>query len=189
MASLITKGRTEPCLNNIGGINKVHLFKFVDYQRYLIEVSNGYLTSFPTTEVNTFELMADGNNLAIDLQEDENGVSYNQSLSIVIKGNNYNNIDFYDLLNLRVGCIVELRSGVIQIIGLYNGCKVKSVKGQTGGGYTDFNGINIEIEAREKESVFYLTDLVSVGFEITENFIFQDGNNFIFQDGNNFIFN
>lgn len=186
----ITSGRTEPCNNNIGGLKNIYLFDYVDYKRYLITTSLNTLVSYPATTVYKYELLADGNSVSVDLQEDEEGISYNQNLSIVLKGLRADAQQITSLINKRLGCIIENRLGQFQIMGLINGCRVNSIKAQTGGARTDFSGYNLDLEAKEKNSLYYIDDLASAGFSIfvDGNYVFQDNNNFIFQDNNNFIF-
>lgn len=183
----IGAGRLNGCNDNIGGLNNLYLFDYVDYRRYLIEVNGSELVNYPATTIFKYELRADGNNLNIDLQEDETGISYNQSLSLALKGYSLERSSVYNLLNKKVGCILELKSGKYQIIGLRNGCFVKSVKGQTGGGRSDFSGYNIEIEAKETDSVFFIDNLSNAGFITEENFLYQNNNAFLYQDNSNFI--
>ena len=189
----IGAGRTEPCLDSIGGLFNVYLFDFVSYKNWQIEVSDNVLNTYPPTTVFKYELRADGNTITSSLNDDEEGKSYNQSASFVLKGLRSDAHEINSLIRKRLGVIVETRLGHFQIMGLYNGNVVKSIKGQTGGARSDFNGYNLELEAKESKDLFFINDLASAGFTVFEptiedNFVFQDNNNFIFQDNNNFIF-
>lgn len=164
----ITSGRTETCNNSIGGLKNIYLFDFVEYQRFLIETNLNTLVSYPTTTVFKYELRADGNTISSDFQEDEEGFSYNQNLSIVLKGLRADHVQINGLLDKRLGVITESRLGQFQIMGLINGVRVKNVKAQTGGAYSDFSGYNLDFEAREKNNPFYIDDLASAGFIVSD---------------------
>ena len=77
-------------------------------------------------------------------------------------------VEINGLLNKRVGVIVETRLGHYQIMGLYNGCIVKSVKGSTGGSRSDFRGYTINIEAKELNQPFFIENLEDAGFEVID---------------------
>ena len=51
-------------------------------------------------------------------------------------------------------------------MGLYNGVKVKSVKGDTGSSRDSFSGYNISLEAKEINQPFFIDDLEDAGFNI-----------------------
>ncbi len=162
----VTSGRTEGCNDSIGGLKNIYLFDFVDYKRFLITTNLNALVSYPATTVFKYELRADGNTISTDFQEDEDGSSYNQSLSIVLKGLRADHVETTSLINKRLGCITESRLGQFQIMGLFNGVRVKSIKAQTGGAKSDFNGYNLDLEAKETKSLFYIDDLASAGFTV-----------------------
>lgn len=190
----ITSGRTDPCNDNIGGLLNVYIFNFVSYRNFEIETTDNVLTTYPATTIYKYELRADGNTVNSSFNDDADGTSFSQSASLVLKGLRDNAFEINNLIHKRLGVIIETRLGHFQIMGLYNGNVVKSIKGQTGGARSDFNGYNIDIEAKEKTDLLFINDLLGAGFTIftpfvSDNYIFQDNNNFIFQDGNNFIFN
>lgn len=188
----ITKGRTEPCLDNLGGLKNVYLWSYVEYRRYEIEVSGNELTNYPTTTIYKYELRADGNSLNDDLQTDDTGISYNQVFNGVLKQVLPDYFNITNLINKRVGCIIETRKGEFLIIGLYNGCRVSNVNVQSGGSRSDFNGFNLTINAREKNNSFFIDDLSGAGFIVdgdqeTFNLLLQNGDNLILQNNDNLI--
>ncbi len=73
-------------------------------------------------------------------------------------------------------------------MGLYNGCVVKSVKGSTGGGRTDFRGYTINVEAKELNQPFFIENLQDAGFDVIEptenNYLLQEDNFSILQENN-----
>lgn len=180
----ITSGRTEPCNDNIGGVVNIYLFTYVEYRRYQIEVTNNTLVTYPSTTIYEYQLRADGNNFTEDLQTDEDGISYAQSVTGVLKQVLPDYLETASLLNKRVGCIIKNRLGNFQIIGLYNGCRVPDVGFTSGGSRTDFNGANISISANETKQAFYIDDLASAGFTISEpdSFLLQENGDFILQE-------
>ena len=167
----IGAGRLEPCLNNIGGLVNVYLFTYLGYRKYEISQDGTTLLKFPTTDVYKYELRADANTFTSTANLDDDGISYTQSASFVLKGLFNDRVEINGLLNKRVGVIVETRLGHYQIMGLYNGCVVKSVKGSTGGGRTDFRGYTINIEAKELNQPFFIQDLEDAGFDPVEPII------------------
>lgn len=187
----ITSGRTEVCNNSIGGLKAVYLFNFTHYKSYLMSFNGANLTSYPSTTIYKYELLNDANTFSQDLQESEEGNSYNQSLSITLKGVKDKRNEIFALLGQTIGIITESRLGHFNILGLENGCKVNKINETTGGARADFSGFKIEIEAKEKESAFFINDLSGVGFVLDGNnvinLIFENNENFIFQNGDNFI--
>lgn len=187
----ITKGRTEPCLDNFGGIDNIYLWSYVEYRRYEIEINDNKLISYPTTTIYKYELRADGNNFTDDLESNEDGISYNQNLSAVLKQIETDYFNTTNLLNKRVGCIIETRKGEFLIMGLYNGCRISNLNISSGGSRTDFNGINLSINARERKQSFFIDDLASAGFVVdngeTFNLLLQNGDNLILQNNDNLI--
>ena len=180
------KGRDEPCLNNIGGLVNLYLFTYLGYRKYEISQDGTTLLKFPTTDVYKYELRADANTFTSTANLDDDGRSYTQSASFVLKGLFNDRVEINGLLNKRVGVIVETRLGHYQIMGLYNGCVVKSVKGSTGGGRTDFRGYTINIEAKELNQPFFIEDLEDAGFDVIEptenNYLLQENGFYLLQE-------
>ena len=162
----IFSGRREPCSDNIGGIKNIYLFGYIPYKKYQISQDGTTLLKFPDTLVYKYELMADANNFTSTFQTSPDGDFYDQQLSIVLKVLRYDAVEIYGLLDKRIGCIIETRLGQYQIMGLYNGCRVKSVKGTTGGARNSFNGYNLTIEAKSEYQPFFIENLEDAGFEV-----------------------
>ena len=157
--SFVFKGRTDPCNNSIGGLKNVYFFNFVDYRKYQIITNANKLVTFPATTIYKYELRADGNTATNNFNDDDDGLSVSQSASFVLKGLRADAYEINNLIHKRLGVIIETRLGHFKIMGLYNGCIVKTIKGQTGGAYTDFSGYNIDIEAKEKDNMLFIDDL------------------------------
>ena len=162
----VTSGRTEPCYNNIGGLINVYLFSYIGYRKYEISQDGTTLLKFPDTDIYKYELRADGNTFSSDLEEQPEGIAYNQTANFVLKGLKSDRVEINGLLNKRLGVIVETRLGHYQIMGLYNGVRVKSVKGSTGSSRDSFSGYNISLEAKELNQPFFIENLEDAGFDI-----------------------
>ena len=179
----ISSGRSEPCYNNIGGLLNIYLFTYVPYRKYEIEVNEGKLISYPSTDIYRYELRADANTFNSDLEEQPDGLSYNQTANFVLKGLRSDAVEINGLLNKRIGVIVETRLGHYQIMGLYNGVKVKSVKGDTGSSRDSFSGYNISLEAKEINQPFFIDDLEDTGFNVILPFyLLQENGDYLLQE-------
>ena len=182
-------GRNEPCLDNIGGLKSVYLYTYIPYRKYEISEDGTTLLKFPDTDIYRYELRADGNTFGSTMQKSDDGTFYQQKASLVLKNIKYDQVEITSLLNKRVGCIVENRNGKYQIMGLYNGCRVKSVKGTTGGARNSFNGYSLEIEANEQNQPFFIQDLEDAGFDPVVpdqgcNYLLQENSSKILQENN-----
>ena len=162
----VTSGRKELCLDSIGGLKNVFLFSFVPYRKYEISQDGTSLLGFPNTTIYKYELRADANTFSTDLEDAEDGQSYNQTANFTLKGLKSDAQEINALLSKRIGCIVETRLGHYQIMGLYNGVTVKSVKASTGGNYSDLSGYTINLTAKETNQPFFIDDLKDVGFDV-----------------------
>jgi len=191
--SILTKGRNElTCYNNIGGIKKVYLFKYVNYAYSQIVGEKGVeLTSFPVTTIHEYEIK--GGSFNENIQNDENGILYNQELSFTLtKQDLATTIKLNTLRNIDLRYIVEFNDGSLKIGGLYNGAEINSLELVSGGSKSEFNGYRVSINSKERYQAAYINNLLSVGFEIyneVNTYNFMDDNNFIFNDSNNYIFN
>ena len=182
----VTSGRNEPCYNNIGGLINVYLFSYIGYRKYEISQDGTTLLKFPDTDVYKYELRADGNTFSSDLEEQPEGIAYNQTANFVLKGLKSDRVEINGLLNKRLGVIVETRLGHYQIMGLYNGVRVKSVKGSTGSSRDSFSGYNISLEAKELNQPFFIDDLQDAGFNIIAPlvpfYLLQENGDYLLQE-------
>ena len=188
MSCGIGKGRTEPCYDNIGGLKNIYLFTFVNYRNYQIQTNGSNLVSYPSTNIYKYELRADSNTFSTDVSNDEDGQSYNQNASFVLKGLRNDYVEINNLLNKRIGVIVETRLGHFNIMGLHNGVTVKSVKGSSGGARSDFRGFNISLSAKEKNEPLFIDDLQNAGFNIIAPlvpfYLLQENGGYLLQENN-----
>jgi hypothetical protein len=182
----VSSGRSEPCYNNIGGLLNIYLFTYVPYRKYEIEVNEGKLISYPSTEIYKYALRADSNTFNSDLEEQPDGIAYNQTANFILKGLRSDAVEINGLLNKRIGVIVETRLGHYQIMGLYNGVRVKSVKGDTGSSRDSFSGYNISLEAKELNQPFFIDDLEDAGFipmiPTIDSYLLQENGDYLLQE-------
>lgn len=183
----ITSGRTEPCRDNIGGIKNVYFFPFTSYDHTEIVRSGAEVTNFPATEVFKYEVR--NGNFTETINNDEEGISYDQSLTFdMFKKDLTTTNELNTLRNIDFRYIVEYWAGYYKIGGLYSGGRVTSMDLPTGGAKNDLNGYNVTVTSKEEhQSSFIDIDLFTIN-GVVYNFIFEDGNNFVFEDGNNFTF-
>ena len=184
----IGKGRIEPCYDNIGGLKNIYLFTFVNYRNYQIQTNGSNLVSYPSTDIYKYELRADSNTFSTDVSNDEDGQSYNQNASFILKDLRNDYVEINNLLNKRIGVIVESRLGHFNIMGLRNGVTVKSVKGSSGGSRSDFRGFNISLSAKEKNEPLFIDNLQDAGFNIVAPvvpfYLLQENGNYLLQENN-----
>ena len=144
------------------------------------------LLKFPDTDIYKYELRADGNTFSSDLEEQPEGIAYNQTANFVLKGLKSDRVEINGLLNKRLGVIVETRLGHYQIMGLYNGVRVKSVKGSTGSSRDSFSGYNISLEAKELNQPFFIQNLEDAGFEVIDptqkDYLLQENGDYLLQE-------
>lgn len=194
--ALINSGRTEPCKDTNGGIDRFYIASYVDYPLSQIDVVNGsILNNIPTTVFYPYELRSN-NNLFTERKVSEGGrTSYEQSLNVSIKQLSVNdNIEIMKMVNGRTRVLIRDNNGNYRLMGLYNGVHVYQYDALTGAAKNDLYGYNVFFSALERYNAPFVEDLAGAGIIIdggteVDNYIFQDGNNFIFQDGNNYIFN
>ena len=71
-------------------------------------------------------------------------------------------------------------------MGVYNGVKVKSVKGDTGSSRESFSGYNISLEAKELNQPFFIDDLEDAGFNIIAPlvpfYLLQENGDYLLQE-------
>lgn len=186
MSCVLTSGRIEPCKDNIGGVKNIYVFKYFDYLQSQIVLDGQLLISFPESIVYKYEVK--NGSFEQSINNDENGVSYSQSLSFTLfKQDLLTTNELKVLTDIDFRCVVELYDGTFRVLGLYNACKIEGLTIVSGGAKTDLNGYNVTITALEELESVYINSLTVITGE-TNNYIFMDADNFIFMDGNNYIF-
>lgn len=187
MSYALTKGRLEPCRDNVGGIKCVYLMKYIKYPHSLISgFRNSEVTNFPTTTVYKYDTV--NARFSESINDDDEGVSYSQSLTFsLLKTDLQTTVELNAIKDLEFRYLVEYNAGYLKIGGLINGASIDSFSIDGGGSKSDFTGYNITMTSEEEyASSFISLDLFNLS---GDNYIFEDLVNFIFEDGNNFIFN
>lgn len=182
----LTSGRTEiGCYDSIGGLKNVFLFPYVSYTRTQILGTRGEdLTTFPATDIYEFAITDGVMNESSDV---EGGLSYNQSLSFVLKRQDQDtNYELTQIEKIELRYIVEFNNGDFKIGGLFNGAAL-SFDTSSGGSKQDFNGYNVKIESTEEWQSAFITNLSSVGFTIKHHLLLEDGDDFLMPDGKKLI--
>jgi len=186
---LISKGRITPCNNKIGGIKNVYIYNFsYSWGAFDVIINDCELLKVPDNTVLYKYEAVESSFTETDKIEDD-GVSFEQSLSVTLTGYDY---ELMLLPNKLISVVIEMYDGTFRAVGVKNGLSTK-ISFESGGAITDLNGMKLDFDGLELDKAPYIYDLASVGFVIDgavieDNFVFQDNNNFVFQDDNNFIF-
>lgn len=171
--SQLTSGRTEPPCKTVGGVKRVFLFNYVDYLYTQIVGTRGVeLTSFPSTDIYEFSVVGASFNESI--KNDDNGVSYTQSLSFTLK--KQDRVTTYDLskmAEMQFRYIVEFNNGKYKIGGLYNSARLE-FENTTGGSKPDLNGYKITMQGEEEYQAAFIENLSSTGFNIIDVLLLED---------------
>ena len=179
--AILTSGRTIPCKDNIGGIRNVFLFKYVSYTyNQIIGVRGESVTTFPATDI--YEFAVTGASMSEDVKNDENGLSYNQTMSFVLKKQDWDiTNDLHTLSKMEIRYIAEYNDGNYRIGGLFNGATL-SFDSVSGTSKESLNGYNVTIESQEEWQSAYITSLSGVGFTVLHHLLMADGDDLLTED-------
>lgn len=179
MANL-TKGRTNPCKDNVGGIKYIYLFKYVPYDYTQIVGQRGVaVTGFPTTTIYKYEVEnATFNETIIN---DENGIYYDQALNFTLTQQSVKSTILLDQIRkIDVRFIVQYNNGKYRIGGLWKGAKITSLEILSGGAKTDLSGYRVTITGQERFQAAFL-DGLSI-FDIAESILLEDLTELLLED-------
>lgn len=185
MSCALTRGRTEPCRDNIGGVKFVYLFPFVDYSYNQIEGTRGVeITSFPETTLYKYEVV--NGNFSETITNDENGISYAQNLSFTLFKQNLATTTELDLMtNIDLRYMVEFNDGSLKMGGVYNGARLDTYTIDSGGSKNSLNGYNLTFSSDEQYASPFVIDIgVFNGYLLLEtsfNYLLEDSNKIILQ--------
>lgn len=163
MACTLTKGRSEPCRDAVGGLKAAY---FLDYVEDAFTISSGEATAIDSgvSTVYKYELLGDNNTLVETFTADaNNGTSvYEQVLTLALRKQDKDTASEISLIaKARPIVVVEGRDGSFRLVGESDGT-VATGDFQSGGAKADFNGINLVLTATETEPAYYLdTDTVT----------------------------
>lgn len=185
--AILTSGRTEPCLNNVGGVKRIYLFKYEDYTyNQIVGVKGSTLTSFPATDIYSYDSVLTSFDETIN--NDEDGISVEQTLQFTLTKQNLlttNRLSEFRELDLRF--IVEYNNGKYRIGGLFNGAYVEEIKLVSGGTKGSLNGYQITIKSDEEYQAAFIDDLSSVGFNVIYWLLLEDMTELLMENNEQFI--
>ena len=163
MSCVLTKGRTEPCRDGVGGVKFVYLFPFVEYDyTEILGVKGVEITQFPDTSIYKYAIK--GGSFVESIENDDEGVKYNQSLSFTLIKQDLettNELDAMSRIDLRY--IVELNDGSLKMGGVYNASRLTDYSIESGGAKNSLNGYNLTFTGIEEFSAPFLDNLNILG--------------------------
>jgi hypothetical protein len=174
MSLNLTSGRTEPCSDSVGGIRKIYLFNYVDYTNSQIIVSNQTLTTFPATTI--YDFWVSNASMTETITNDDNGVSYDQSLNFRLKKQDIpTTLDLDTIRRGELRYIIELNDGRFKIGGLYKGATISSMTFNSGGAKAEGSNYDINITGQEEVNSYFIDNLSSAGFTVAEWLLVEAG--------------
>ncbi|WP_136465527.1 hypothetical protein [Flagellimonas onchidii] len=158
MACSITKGRTEPCKDTLGGVKAAY---FINYIEDAFTVASGEATAINAgiTEAFKYELRADGNSFVQSPVSDRNtGTTVNtQTTTLALKKLDKDTSLEVDLMAKgRPILVIRDRMDNYFVAGITEGNDLTGSDINTGGAKSDFNGYNLTFEAQEGSAAPWL---------------------------------
>lgn len=155
----LTRGRKEPCKDNIGGIKNLYLATWVSYDvRAIIGYRDLLITNFPQTQI--YEFKGSEITLSETINEDR---SYQQEISIkLIKQDLASAQLISQLAKNKVFAITKDYLGNNRISGILNGLDVE-ITAKGGGSKVDFNGYELTLTGVEEFKSPFVIDLDNAG--------------------------
>lgn len=150
MACALTTGRSEPCLDAIGGIKNVYFFDRLT-DAFTITAGEATAMNVSLTAAFNFALKADGNTLEEVATADSNNGTYvvDQTLTFNLKKQDLATANEINLLaKAQPGCVVKFRDDTYRIVGLNDGVVVSGTS-NSGGAKGDFVGYAITAVGQE----------------------------------------
>lgn len=157
MSCILTRGRTEPCRDAVGGLRAMYLLNFIE-DSFTLAAGEATAINAAVTEVFKYELVADGNNLVETGTQDPNAgtTTYEQVLSVVLKKQTKESAnELAILMRARLVVVVQHRDGSYRVVGLEDGT-FQTGDFQSGGAKAEFNGYNLTFTATETQPAPYL---------------------------------
>ena len=157
MACLITKGRTEPCKDTVGGIQAVYFLDFGDLGT--ISETNDEITAFSGTPT-AFKYTLKGNS---SLEQTvtasrENGTTfYDQIVNLTFKKlSPESNQELALIAVARPHIIVEDNNGNFMLVGKEFGADVNGGTVVTGAAMGDLSGYTLTLQGMEKKPANFI---------------------------------
>ena len=166
MACDLTKGRSRPCKDALGGNSKLYLFNYIENP---FTVADGEATAMNVglTQAFEYDLYGDGNTLEESMVGDRNtGSRVNtQTLTIVVTVPDAStNAEFNLLVASYSQAVVVDRNGNHRAIGIDDGIDWTVVE-STGGAKTDGTTYTITGVSETRELAPFLDDATVTAFE------------------------
>jgi len=159
MACAITKGRTLPCKNSVGGLKNVFI---LDYSSAVADLtpSSGTVT-LPTSGAEFFKFEIKGNSSleTTVTSSRENGTTfYESTLNLTFAYLDVETQEELKLLNAgRAHYVVETYNGDYLLIGKEHGAEVTGGTIVTGAAMGDLSGFTLTVTAQETAPPFFAT--------------------------------
>lgn len=154
--SEITRGRKKGCKGEISGVKSIRLIRYSKYDNESIILEDGVLVSFP--ESIFFKWQGE------DISFEENGNDddgYTQEVEIRLPKKDLDTLRLVSsLLGGNVRVIVETRSGVFKMLGLYSGLEVE-INGNSGTTHESFSGYEVSFSGLEEFESPYIENFTT----------------------------
>jgi hypothetical protein len=175
MACNISKGRTEPCKDSVGGLTKVY---FVNFEDFAIGDVNFVASSDEIDDISAsgsidayqYDLKGTSSFEQTITSSRENGTTfYDQALNLTFKKLDKDTHDEIALLVAgRPHVFVEDNNGNIFAAGLEYGMDVNGGTIVTGAAMGDMSGYTLTLQGMEKKPANFLSqDLASTGVTVS----------------------
>tara|TARA_R100000655_G_scaffold9969_1_gene24466 strand:+ start:289 stop:861 length:573 start_codon:yes stop_codon:yes gene_type:complete len=189
MNCALTTGRKVLCKSNVGGLKASYFASWNNLDHTQAVLVNGELTQFPEQIFYQWENVS--STFTQNITNNEEGLSYNQTLTMRVYTSKNEGKDFFIVNPLRlvdIRVIVQNNEGYIVMAGFKNGLRLTNYTRSTGAAHGDFTGYEFTFIGKEEIPAPTMASVEVPDIELVNNFFFEDKNNFIFQDGVNFIF-
>ena len=164
MACNITKGRSEPCKDTVGGIQAVYFIDFGTLGDVGFESNSDEINDFdgnPSgTAVTAFKYQVKGNSgleQTVTTSRETGTTFYDQVLTLVFKKLSVQSHDQLALIAVaRPHVVVEDNNGNFFMCGLEFGCDVNGGTVATGTGMGEMSGYSLTLQGMEKKPANFL---------------------------------
>ena len=176
----LTKNISIGCKDSIGGLDKIYLFKHINYSRSQIVLNDNVLVTYPDTTIFEFEV---NNQPSVNQtnQENEGGKFYDLIINFDLSKELGK--DFSYMLGFDFNIIIKDRNGKFRLLGNQNGLTCNDVKYATGGTKNSLNGVSLSFSGQEEKEAYYINDLTDAGFEIASYLLQENGFNLLQENG------
>lgn len=181
MGTGLSLNRYRECKNSLGGLNKIYLFKHVNYSRSQIVLNDNTLVTYPSTTIYQYEV---NNQPSVNQRHSEEAGGKFYDVSIDFELAKENAYPYLDLLNFNINIIVKDRNGKFRFLGNYNGLELSGFNNTTGGGKNSLNGLSLSFEGKEEKEAWFINNLEDAGFNIFTGiaYLLQENGDLILQE-------